>query len=69
MVRVSFGAYNTRDDVDALVEALTRIRRGDHACYERGADGEYAPAGGADQNALRIPVRTDERVPSGASFT
>lgn len=29
MVRASFGCYNTREDVDALLEALGRITRGD----------------------------------------
>jgi len=31
MVRVSFGVYNSRADVDALVQALHRVARGDHA--------------------------------------
>ena len=29
MVRISFGMYNTTDDVDALVDALGKIARGD----------------------------------------
>ena len=65
MVRASFGAYNTSEDVDALVEALLRLRRGSYrGRYERGPDGEYTP-----QKAFYIPVRSDERVESCASFT
>jgi hypothetical protein len=30
MVRASFGCYNNQDDVDQLVEALSRIARGDY---------------------------------------
>jgi selenocysteine lyase/cysteine desulfurase len=45
MVRISFGAYNTSDDVDALVEALARICRRDYrGRYERDDDGSYRPA-------------------------
>lgn len=33
MVRMSFGLYNTRDEVDRLIEALTAISRGDHGNY------------------------------------
>ena len=29
LVRISFGMYNTFDEVDALVDALSRIARGD----------------------------------------
>jgi selenocysteine lyase/cysteine desulfurase len=43
MVRVSFGAYNGRSDVDVLVEALQRIGRGDHRAYTRAPSGEYVP--------------------------
>jgi cysteine desulfurase / selenocysteine lyase len=45
MVRISFGAYNTSEDVDALVEALARICRRDYrGRYERDDDGSYLPA-------------------------
>jgi len=43
MVRISFGMYNTTDEVDVLVDALSRIAR----CAYRGryvqdrASGEY----------------------------
>jgi selenocysteine lyase/cysteine desulfurase len=68
MVRISFGAYNTREDVDALVDALARIRRGEHqGRYELGPDGEYAPVGA--QNPFVTPVSIDERVVSCTSFT
>ena len=68
MVRVSFGAYNTPEEVDALVDALQRVRRGAQGGrYRRGADGEYAPDGA--QNPFVIPVSIDERVVSCTSFT
>jgi cysteine desulfurase / selenocysteine lyase len=45
MVRISFGAYNTSEDVDALVEALARICRRDYrGRYEPDDDGSYLPA-------------------------
>jgi cysteine desulfurase/selenocysteine lyase len=45
LVRVSFGLYNTLEDVDYLVEALKRISRADyHGKYlQDEASGEYAP--------------------------
>jgi selenocysteine lyase/cysteine desulfurase len=47
MVRASFGAYNSFDDVDALVEMLRRITRNDYQgqYYLDPESGEYAPAG------------------------
>lgn len=70
MVRVSFGAYNTPDEVDALVDALQRIGRGAmRGRYERGEDGEFAPQRGLAQNPFVMPVRIDERVVSCTSFT
>ncbi len=47
MVRLSLGIYNTRDDVDALVDMLERIVRRDyHGDYFRDAEsGGYIPAG------------------------
>ena len=47
MVRISFGAYNTSDDVDALVEMLERIVRNDHqGLYcQVPESGDYRPAG------------------------
>jgi hypothetical protein len=45
MVRVSFGLYNTFDEVDTFVEVLGRIARGEYrGVYESRANGaEYAP--------------------------
>jgi selenocysteine lyase/cysteine desulfurase len=53
MVRISFGAYNSFDDVDALVEMLRRITRNEyqgqyHLVPE---SGDYAPAGHRDSKA------------------
>jgi cysteine desulfurase/selenocysteine lyase len=47
MVRASFGLYNTKEDVDRLVDALLRIRRGEyHGQYHQDPhSGEYAPEG------------------------
>ena len=50
MVRLSLGVYNTRGDVDALVEMLERIARDDfrgHYCRAAGS-GDYIPAGYED---------------------
>ncbi len=47
MVRISFGMYNTRDEVDVLTEALRHITAG-HYCrrYEQDlCSGEFSPAG------------------------
>jgi selenocysteine lyase/cysteine desulfurase len=46
MVRMSFGCYNNRDDVDSLVEMVERVARGDYKgdyLLER-STGEYTPA-------------------------
>ena len=44
MVRISLGAYNTRDDIDAAVAMLSRVAGNRLACrYQRTPDGEYAP--------------------------
>jgi cysteine desulfurase / selenocysteine lyase len=47
MVRISFGAYNSFDDIDALVEMLRRITRNEYQgqYYLVPESGEYAPAG------------------------
>ena len=50
MVRISFGAYNTFEDVDALVEMLVRIARQEYQgkYHPVAATGEYLPAGHRD---------------------
>jgi selenocysteine lyase/cysteine desulfurase len=47
MVRMSFGLYNTLDEVDRFIEALGRIARRDFAgdYRQNAATGEYLPAG------------------------
>ena len=46
MVRISFGCYNDRRDVDVIVAALEQIVAGDIAGdYREDIDGSYAPAG------------------------
>jgi hypothetical protein len=50
---ISFGAYNSFEDVDALVEMLRRITRGEYQgqYYQTPESGEYAPAGYRDSIA------------------
>jgi cysteine desulfurase/selenocysteine lyase len=58
MVRLSFGAYNTAEDVDALVEALARICRGDYrGHYDRDDDGSYLPASAVPEAAFATEPR------------
>jgi cysteine desulfurase / selenocysteine lyase len=47
LVRASFGCYNTKDEIDTLVEWLLRIRRGDyHGRYvSQPETGSYVPQG------------------------
>jgi cysteine desulfurase/selenocysteine lyase len=47
LIRASFGLYNSLEDIDALVEALTCIARGDYKgqYQQEKATGEYKPAG------------------------
>jgi cysteine desulfurase/selenocysteine lyase len=63
MVRVSFGAYNSFDDVDALVEMLRRITRNEYQghYYLDPESGAYAPAGYRDSIAEHFSL-------SGAAF-
>jgi hypothetical protein len=57
MVRTSLGAYNTIEDIDALVEMLHRIERYDYdgQYYAVPESGDYKPAGHSDETLkLRI---------------
>jgi hypothetical protein len=47
MVRVSFGLYNTFEDIDRLVSALREIAAGQYkgAYYQNIASGEFIPEG------------------------
>ena len=53
MVRISFGAYNSFDDVDAFIEMLRRITRNEYQgrYHPRPESGEYAPDGHRDSKA------------------
>ena len=53
MVRISFGAYNNFDDVDALIEMLRRITRNEYRgqYYLIPESGEYKPVGYRDSMA------------------
>lgn len=58
MVRLSLGAYNTVEDIDAAIAMVRRVVQGDfEAGYRRVSDHEYAPAhtatGAAAQRTLR----------------
>jgi cysteine desulfurase / selenocysteine lyase len=50
MVRLSLGIYNRQDDVDALVDMLERIVRGEYLgdYFQDAASGDYKPAGYED---------------------
>ena len=45
LVRASFGLYNTREEIDAFVEALKRIAHGEYKgkYHQDSASGEYYP--------------------------
>jgi hypothetical protein len=45
LIRISFGLYNSFDEVDALINALSRISRGEYKgrYVQDKATGEYAP--------------------------
>jgi len=46
MIRISFGCYNDRRDVDRVVHALERVAAGDYAAdYRADLDGSVHPAG------------------------
>jgi hypothetical protein len=47
MVRISFGLYNSKDDVDRMVEALHQIRAGKYigSYQQNSATGEFFPLG------------------------
>lgn len=65
MVRISFGAYNSFEDVDALVEMLRRITRNEYQgkYYSVPESGEYAPAGYQDSIADYFSL-TSKTVPA-----
>ena len=47
LVRISFGLYNETDEIDALLEALQKIARGEFKgeYTQHKASGEYRPKG------------------------
>ncbi len=49
LIRISFGLYNTTDEIDILIEALLKIVRGDYTgvYHQDIASGEYHPQGWA----------------------
>ncbi|WP_280151838.1 aminotransferase class V-fold PLP-dependent enzyme [Piscinibacter sp. XHJ-5] len=63
MVRVSFGSYNSFDDIDAVADALERIARGEvrGRYVQDRASGEYAALG------FQPDLRADFGLPSKAS--
>jgi len=57
MVRMSFGCYNSADDVERLAEMLKRIARSDYLGEYQldSSSGEYIPAGYEDPLAESLP--------------
>lgn len=51
LVRASFGLYNTREEIDILIEALNRLARGEYQgiYIQDRASGEYHPQGWAPE--------------------
>ncbi len=51
LVRISFGLYNTKDEIDVLIEALNCIARGEYrGKYTQNAStGEFHPQGWAPE--------------------
>jgi hypothetical protein len=47
LIRASFGLYNTKEDVDTLLEALRYISKGDYKgkYIQDKSNGEYSPVG------------------------
>jgi hypothetical protein len=60
MVRISFGMYNTIDEVDVLVDALSDIARGAHKgkYVQDRASGEYQAQGWSPDLAAYFELRT-----------
>ncbi len=69
MVRVSFGAYNTREEVDTLADALERIAgggyRGDYV--QDPASGEYAALGWSPPDVPFFSARPDRTAAQGTA--
>ena len=59
MVRISFGMYNTIDEVDVLVDALSDIARGAHKgkYVQDRASGEYQAQGWSPDLAAYFELR------------
>ena len=56
-VRASLAPYNTAEELDRFVEAVTHIARGRlKATYEQAADGTFSPAGGWPR--IASPMKT-----------
>jgi cysteine desulfurase/selenocysteine lyase len=56
-VRASLAPYNTTEELDRFVEAVTHVARGRlKATYEQAADGTFSPAGGWPR--IPSPMRT-----------
>ena len=56
-VRASLAPYNTVEELDRFLEAVTHIARGRlKATYEQAADGTFSPAGGWPR--IASPMKT-----------
>ena len=62
MVRISFGFYNTKEEIDLLVDALKTLRSEEEKIKNRyridPVTGEYLPKVGNFQDALRRHTKT-----------
>ena len=63
-MRVSFGAYSTRADVEAAVEMIARIRRGDYQGHYRQSPvtGDLTPIGYEDDFGPHFSVCGSEEI-------
>jgi selenocysteine lyase/cysteine desulfurase len=58
MIRISFGCYNDRHDVDRAVHALERVAAGDYtADYRPDLDGSFHPAGYVEPLLFSLDAR------------
>ena len=58
MVRISLGVYNTRKEIDSLVDMLGRISRNDYQgqTYQVPESGDYEPVGYQDPALSQLSV-------------
>ena len=67
LIRMSFGLYNTIDEVDRFVEALEQIARGNYSgrYHQEQATGEFTPEGWAPDFSSLVPLGAVAAVGAG----